>query len=73
MTSANPHAAYDTIKTSIVLRRDGWHIVVTKTHSKYGNERVEESKLAFNSEAKATEFAVNLAREMERRLLAGES
>lgn len=73
MTSLNPHAAYDTIKTSIVLRRDGWHVVLTKSHSEYGNQRVEESTLAFNSEAKAEDFAVRLAREMERRLLAGES
>lgn len=54
-------STFNRITTGTIRRRDGWHIVLTYSHTEHNEKRQEVSRRAFASEGNAREVATALA------------
>lgn len=55
---------FDKIESGVIRRHDGWHIVLTFSHSGTGDRRREVSSRAWPTEGQARDFAVELTNQL---------
>ena len=65
---AQPHVTYNRIKGGVVQRPDGWHAVLTASHSDTGVERISESTRRWPTEAEAEAAITMIVNEMRSRI-----